>query len=132
LATFLRRVVHQVPAQGADGFTVCLVSDQRMKGYNRDFRGLDAVTDVLSFPGDGAADPEGRVYLGDIVIAVPAAARQARQRKHSLAREIRILALHGYLHLLGHDHEKDDGAMDRLQRKLVHRLLPRGAAGRRS
>jgi len=125
-------VVHQLPAQGADGFSVCLVSDRRMKEYNRAFRGVDAVTDVLSFPGGGEADPDGRVYLGDIVIAVPAAARQARERRHSLAREIRILALHGYLHLLGHDHEKDDGAMDRLQRRLVRRLLPRGAARRQN
>jgi probable rRNA maturation factor len=132
LAAFLRRVVSQVPARGTDGFTVCLVSDERMREYNRDFRGVDAVTDVLSFPAGGEADPEGRVYLGDIVIAIPAAARQARRQSHSLARELRILALHGYLHLLGHDHETDDGRMNRLQRRLVRRLLPRSATRRRS
>ena len=102
-----------------------------MREYNRAFRGVNAVTDVLSFPAGGETDPEGRTYLGDIVIAVPVAARQARERGHSLAREVRILALHGYLHLLGHDHERDDGKMNRLQRRLVRRLLP-GAAERKS
>ena len=131
LGAFLRRVVREVPAGDADGFAVCLVSDRKMREYNREFRGVDRATDVLSFPEDGGRDPGGGVYLGDIVIAVPTADRQAREAGHSLARELRVLALHGYLHLLGHDHETDGGKMTRLQRRLQRKLMPPRAAGRR-
>ena len=74
---------------------------------------MDLPTDVLSFP-SGEKD-----FLGDIVIDVPYAARQARSRVHSTAREVQILLAHGLLHLLGYDHETDDGTMFRLQRRLV-------------
>ena len=130
LGRFLRRAGRELPPRRGDGFTVCLVSDRRMREYNRTYRGADRVTDVLAFPGDDAPDPEGRVYLGDIVIAVPTAARQAREAGHSLARELRILALHGYLHLLGHDHETDRGKMRRLQGRLERKLLPAARGGR--
>ncbi len=63
----------------------------------------DKPTDVLSFP-LGEKGPDGTFYLGDIVIAVPVAARQARAKGHGLDRELRLLAIHGYLHLLGYDH----------------------------
>lgn len=96
-----------------------------MRDLNREFRGFDRPTDVLAFPGDEAEDPHGERHLGDIAIAVPTAARQARERGHSLPQEIRILVLHGYLHLLGYDHETDEGQMRRLQARLVRRLLPR-------
>lgn len=129
LAAFLRRLARSVPPGNADEMTLCLVSDRRMREYNRRFLGKDGPTDVIAFPGGGEPDPEGRVYLGDVVISVPTAARQARERRHSLARELRILALHGYLHLLGYDHERDDGAMNRLQGRLVRKLLP-GRGGR--
>ena len=102
-----------------------------MREYNRVYRDRDAVTDVLAFPGDGP-DPDGRTHLGDIVIAAPQAARQARAAGHSLAREARILALHAYLHLLGYDHETDRGEMLRLQRRLERRLIPRGSSRRSS
>ena len=130
LRAFLERLVREFPPQGADSLAVCLVSERRMRQLNRVYRGTDAPTDVLSF-GDGAADvaDEG-VHLGDIVVAVPTAARQARARGSSLGRELRLLILHGYLHLLGYDHETDDGSMKRLERRLARRLLPR-AAGRR-
>jgi probable rRNA maturation factor len=62
--------------------------------------------------------------LGEIAISVPQAARQAEARGHSLPRELRVLVIHGYLHLLGYDHEVDDGSMMRLQARLVRRLLP--------
>ena len=84
-----------------------------MRTLNRRFRRIDRPTDVLSFP-SGAPG-----FLGDLVIDVPYAARQARRRGHSEEREIRILLAHGLLHLLGYDHERDDGAMFRLQRRLV-------------
>jgi probable rRNA maturation factor len=106
--------------------TIALVSDRRMRALNRAFRGRNAVTDVLSFP---ASPPSGgrrrqagsSGYLGDIVIAMGVAARQAAQAGHSLATELRVLALHGLLHLLGYDHEHDDGAMARVEERLRRR-----------
>jgi len=97
------------------GFSVCLVSDRKMQSYNDTYRSIRRPTDVLSF----LDDSEDRSYLGDIVISVQTASRQALAGEHSLRRELEILIVHGYLHLLGHDHEADDGAMMRLQRKLV-------------
>lgn len=83
---------------------------------NREFRGKDKPTDVLSFP-----SPESRApspVLGDIAIATGVATRQAREMGHSVQTELRVLALHGLLHLLGYDHEGDDGRMQRVERKL--------------
>lgn len=125
LANFLARAVAETPPQREGSLVLCLVSDRKMRDYNARFRGRDTPTDVLCFPGDGQADPGGEFHLGDIVISVESAARQARERRHSLPREMRILALHGYLHLLGLDHESDAGEMLRLQRRLVRKLLPR-------
>ncbi len=126
----MHRVVREVPPPESDEIVLCLVSDRRMREYNRRFRGIDAPTDVLSFPAEGAADPDGRIHLGDIVISVTAADRQAREARHTLAREMKILALHGYLHLIGYDHERDRGEMARIQSGAVRRLLPRPRRGR--
>jgi probable rRNA maturation factor len=95
--------------------TVAIVSDARVRALNRQYRRNDKPTDVLSFPSDE------RGYLGDVVIAAGVAARQARAAGHSLATELRVLALHGLLHLLGYDHERDDGRMARLERRLRKR-----------
>ena len=129
LASFLRKLTLAVPGQAADSLAVCLVSDRRMREYNRRFRDRAGSTDVLSFPTQPIPGPTIERHLGDIVISVPAAERQAREARHSLSRELKILALHGYLHLVGYDHETDDGAMLRLQRRLTRRLLPSGARG---
>ena len=94
-----------------------------MREANRRFRGKDATTDVLSFPGDDGPDVEGGCHLGDILISVERAGAQARQAGVPLERELRVLLLHGYLHLLGYDHERDDGSMMRLQARLAGRLL---------
>jgi len=126
LGGFLESLVHAMRSP-ARSLAVCLVSDRRMREYNRRYRGQDRTTDVLSFPAGPTAENEH--HLGDIVISVPAAERQARQARHSLARELKILALHGYLHLLGYDHETDDGEMMRLQHDLIRRLLRRRAGG---
>ena len=125
LSEFIQRVGRRVPPDGPAALVICLVSDRRMQQLNLQFRDLDRSTDVLSFP-DGEADQDGgdRRYLGDIVISVASAARQARDRGHSLPREIKLLALHGYLHLLGYDHVTDNGRMMRLQRKIEKELLP--------
>jgi probable rRNA maturation factor len=124
LRRFMLRLIRLQPPSEADDIALCLVSDRRMREYNLRFRGLDETTDVLSFPGEGEKDPEGNVHLGDIVVSVCSAARQARMHGHSLPRELKLLALHGYLHLLGYDHELDSGEMARAQRRLERRLLP--------
>jgi probable rRNA maturation factor len=92
--------------------TVAVASDARVRALNRRFRREDTTTDVLSFPSDEAG------YLGDVVISLGVAARQARAAGHSIDTELRVLALHGLLHLLGYDHERDDGQMARLERRL--------------
>lgn len=102
-------------APDASSFTVRFVGDVGMRRLNRVFRGVDRPTDVLSFPGTDT--PEGR-HLGDVVVSIPRARLQAREEGHSLDRELRELVLHGILHCLGHDHESDDGEMDRLERRL--------------
>ena len=91
---------------------MALVPDARVRALNRQYRKKDAPTDVLSF----LAEEKGQ--LGDVVIAVGVARRQAREAGHSLQTELRVLALHGLLHLLGYDHEHDDGQMARLERRL--------------
>jgi probable rRNA maturation factor len=110
------------PAAGAPSgsATVALVTDGRMRALNRDFRGLDKPTDVLSFRSTRAGGSRG--YLGDIVISVETAERQARRLRSTLPRELEILALHGFLHLLGYDHETDDGEMHRIEYHLRRKL----------
>jgi probable rRNA maturation factor len=106
---------------------VALVSDRRMRALNRDFRGADSTTDVLSFPAGervmSRRAGESPPPLGDIVIATGRAARQARRAGHPLSTELRVLALHGLLHLLGYDHEgaRDAGLMARLEQRLRRR-----------
>ncbi len=83
--------------------TLAFVGERAIRTLNRKWMKKDRPTDVLSFPlGEKAAD--GKFYLGDIVIAAPVAARQARAKGWPLDRELRLLAIHGYLHLLGYDH----------------------------
>jgi probable rRNA maturation factor len=110
--------------------SVVLLNDAQMRRYNRDFRKKDQPTDVLSFPVNETQDeisPSGRlrqiVYLGDILISMERAAAQAREKKHTPQREFRILLLHGVLHLLGYDHETDNGQMLRLERRLQKSVL---------
>jgi probable rRNA maturation factor len=104
--------------------TIVLVDDARIQVLNRDFLAHDAPTDVLSFPAD-EPDPEtGRRYLGDVVISLARAAEQARERGHAFEAEMQLLAVHGVLHLLGHDHAEAEekqrmwaaqaGALERL------------------
>ena len=109
------------PAAAHGELAVALVSDAKMRSLNRQFRGRDRVTDVLSFPVDASLRRPRSMprSLGDIVIAKGVAARQARAAGHSVSTEIRRLALHGLLHLMGYDHERDDGRMVRLERRLL-------------
>ena len=91
--------------QRADGdITLVLTGDAQLHALNRDYLGVDAPTDVLSFPAS-KADPEtGTAYLGDILLSIPRADQQARAAGHSLVDEAQLLVVHGVLHLLGHDH----------------------------
>jgi probable rRNA maturation factor len=95
--------------QSADGdLTIVLTDDAQLRELNRDYLGIDAPTDVLSFPAS-ETDPEtGRRYLGDILISVPRAEEQARTAGHALEAEVQLLAVHGTLHLLGHNHAGAD------------------------
>ena len=131
LESFLRRVKNEL-GFGEAGVTVCLVSDAEIARMNETFRKKKGPTDVLSFPsaarrrpvrprrGSGAAITGE--YLGDIVISPATARRYARKNGRKLPNELQVLILHGILHLLGYDHEKDHGEMDRVERRLRRRL----------
>ncbi|MGQ0732728.1 MAG: rRNA maturation RNase YbeY [Acidobacteriota bacterium] len=118
LGAWLRRAA---PTRARGAVTVALVSDRRMRALNRTFRGVDRATDVLSFPTGGEPLSDAGDALGDIVIASGVAARQAGEAGHSVGTELRVLALHGLLHLLGHDHDRDRGEMARLEQVLRRR-----------
>ena len=119
---------------------IALVTDTHIRKLNRQYRGKDYATDVLSFPtnrGSRTPDPGARL-IGDIVIATGVAKRQAREAGHSYQAELRVLALHGFLHLLGYDHDDPDdhGRMARAEARLRRRgglpagLIARAGAGR--
>ena len=112
LRSFLDQLSSQMALQ--TGFSVVLVSDAAMKNYNREFRGEDRATDVLSFSYE-EDDGEEKPYLGDILISVDAAAHQQRK---TLLEELQVLSLHGLLHLLGYDHQADQGEMETLEGRL--------------
>ena len=103
------------PARARGAVTVAVVSDARVRTLNRIYRQKNVPTDVLSFP---AGEPR---HLGDVVIAAGVARRQARAAGHPMQTELRVLALHGLLHLLGYDHETDGGRMARLEARLRRR-----------
>ena len=148
------------PARARGEVSLAIVSDTRMRTLNRSFRGQDRATDVLSFPATvdtpsrskansefkkGSADA-GEAFawtsggplwasppLGDIVIALGVARRQAEEAGHPLRTELRILALHGLLHLLGHDHDQDAGEMARVEGRLRRKAgLPQSLIERHS
>ena len=104
--------------------TIVLTDDQQLHELNRNFLGVDAPTDVLSFPAS-EEDPEtGASYLGDILISIPRAAQQALAGGHPLEAEVQLLVVHGVLHLLGHDHAEaeEKALMWNEQAKVLERL----------
>jgi len=131
LESFLRRAQEAVGFQKA-GVTVCLVSDAEIARLNETFRKKKGPTDVLSFPAvvrrravrlrRGAPAGKAGEYLGDIAVSPATARRYAKQNGRKLSSELRVLILHGVLHLLGYDHETDRGEMDRVEAKLRKRL----------
>lgn len=114
-----RWLARVAPASARDAITIALVPDARVRALNRVYRRKDYATDVLSFhAGEPRTSRPRTSHLGDIVIARGVARRQAREAGHDASIEVRILALHGLLHLLGYDHERDGGRMARVERRL--------------
>jgi probable rRNA maturation factor len=131
LEHFLRQVKNELGLEEA-GLTVRLVSDREIARMNETFRKKKGPTDVLSFPmvvrrrptplGRGRKPAKAKEYLGDIAISPATARRYAKKYGRKLSSELRVLILHGVLHLLGYDHETDRGEMDLVERKLRKRL----------
>lgn len=129
IAAFIRRVLLELDRMGHLGkeiaeASIAFVDDEEMTRLNRTFRRKKRTTDVLTFPADETyGDPRSTaVPLGDIVISVEQARRQAAEEGHSLANEVRYLILHGVLHALGWDHETDRGEMHALELELRDRV----------
>jgi probable rRNA maturation factor len=102
---------------------IVFVSDAAIRKLNRQFRGKDSVTDVLSFPSQPESFEAGtETNFGEIVISLDRARSQAKENGLTLVNEVEQLILHGLLHLCGHDHETDDGEMNRLELKLRRKL----------
>ncbi len=150
LEVFLRKIQRELELRNSD-ITVCLVSDAEIARMNEAFRKKKGPTDVLSFParmkgrtsantrkriytegaqhadgtkrsGGQEKSPTAETYLGDIAIAPGTARRYAKKNGRSLYSELRMLILHGVLHLLGYDHETDRGEMDRIEHKMRRRF----------
>lgn len=133
LESFLRRVKRDLGLSQSD-LTVCLVSDKAMARLNHNFRKKKGPTDVLSFPAAVRKRPlpsprklngtnsKKHEYLGDIAISPATARRYAKTNGRYLSSELRVLILHGVLHLLGYDHETDRGEMDDVERRLRKRF----------
>jgi probable rRNA maturation factor len=126
VAQLSRDVLDRIGREDA-GLTITFIRDSAMRGLNRDYRGVDEPTDVLSFAYHEDADPlapaADRQHLGDIAISVDTADRYARELGLTFKREIDLLVIHGTLHLAGYDHETDDGEMNRLEKKLRKELI---------
>jgi probable rRNA maturation factor len=114
LREFVKEVLSLCGRPGS-GLCIAFVGDPEMRKLNREFRGIDSATDVLSFP---AEDNHQGGYLGDVAVSVASAERQAGEMGHSLREEILQLVAHGIVHLCGHDHEKDSGEMAKLEEKI--------------
>lgn len=113
----------KITASNGAGVTIAFVSDRAMRELNRRWRGKRGTTDVLSFPaGQESFEKQTGVMLGDVVISVERAEKQAAEHGLSLEEELAQLILHGLLHLCGYDHETDSGEMNRLELKLRRRL----------
>jgi probable rRNA maturation factor len=126
LSRYLKTAQEAVGLKGQ--VTVLLTTDEAIRGLNRRFRGKNKATDVLSFPAEGPNRGSGAERVaGDLAISVTTALRQANRQGHALWMEIKVLILHGLLHLAGLDHEADDGKMARRELKLRAKLrLPQG------
>lgn len=134
LTSFLERARRALRLP-AGSLTVCLVTDAEIARWNLAYRGKRGPTDVLSFPAEAEQAPRARrlprqpkstgtldAYLGDIAIAPAVARRNAVRFGRTFIQEMRVLVLHGILHLMGYDHETDNGQMERRERRLRRTL----------
>lgn len=133
LEDFLQRALAMLRLE-SEAATVCLVSEAKIAQWNAAYRGKKKPTDVLSFPvadkttrkrpqrRAGHFPANGNMYIGDIAIAPVVARRNAHEAGHALGKEMRILTLHGLLHLMGYDHETDNGTMERLESRMRRKL----------
>jgi probable rRNA maturation factor len=129
LAQFAERALQAAGVAGE--VSVLLTNDERVRELNQQFRKKDAPTDVLSFPavdwGEVAGNGHSNKSAGDLAISLDTAARQAEAFGHSLATEVKVLILHGALHLAGYDHEQDNGEMAGIEGRLRKEFdLPSG------
>jgi probable rRNA maturation factor len=119
---FATRALHAIGKKRHEA-TIVFVRDATIRSLNRQFRGKDAATDVLSFPNAAENfETENRWHLGEVIISVDRATNQAKENRLSFESEVQQLILHGLLHLCGHDHESDDGEMNRLELRLRRKL----------
>ena len=133
-APWLRKVAAEALATGdpggAGGVSIAIADDETLRSLNERFRGLDEVTDVLSFEGESGsgnpdaafpAAPDGGATIGEVVLSYPLAVRQADEHDVTTEEELALLVVHGVLHLLGHDHEEpgDEARMQRLERQAL-------------
>ena len=123
---FTEKAVSIIPETAQKSLTVAFVSDRKMRELNKMFRGRNSTTDVLSFPFEADEFESGQQNLGDIVIGVEQAARQAAENDLEFEVEIKQLILHGILHLCGYDHETDHGEMNTLEIELRDKLAING------
>jgi len=116
-------LTHQKQSPDAS-ISIVLTGDPRLRELNRDYLGIDAPTDVLSFPASESDPDTGAAYLGDILISIPRAKAQAKAAGHALESEVQLLVVHGVLHLLGHDHAgaKDKKKMWKAQAEILKSL----------
>lgn len=129
ILTNMKKVVEKTVAGDYDGrsfeVSITIVTNDEIRVLNAEYRGKDAPTDVLSFPMDEFDDSEHVEPLGDIVISIERAEEQAKEYGHSLMRELCFLTAHSTLHLLGYDHENDDGerlVMEQKQEEILNSL----------
>jgi len=118
------RVLEISGKTGDSGLSLKITGDEEIQSLNRDYLGKDTPTDVLSFPIPFNDPDSGVSYLGDVVISLPAASRQAASAGHGVEDEIQLLLVHGILHLLGYDHvtPEDKAVMWKLQDKILNQL----------
>ncbi|HEV8430783.1 MAG TPA: rRNA maturation RNase YbeY [Pyrinomonadaceae bacterium] len=114
-ATFATKALNAI-GKNESSATIAFVSNKRIRELNRQFRGIDKATDVLSFPAEEKAN------LGDVAVSVETAVVQAKENGLSFENEVAQLILHGLLHLSGYDHERDNGEMNRLELRLRRKL----------
>ena len=122
LDRFEIELLSRVPEAIEKHFAIALISDRRMKELNNLFRDKNVTTDVLSFPHEPDEFDPDKNNLGDVVISVEQAQKQAKENGLTLEIEIKQLVLHGLLHLCGYDHEKDNGEMNLRELELREKI----------